>query len=256
LPRIRVDFADHVGTIAFDCYANRNALSAPLIEEVLAALANFGAQRARAVILTSAAPNPVWSSGHDVTELPLADRDPLPFNDPLERLLRAVRELSGPVLAMVHGSVWGGACALIMNSDIVIGDESCAFAITPATLGLPYTASGNQHFMSRLPLNVVKEMFFSAEPIDAQRAERVGIVNQIVPAAELEATTRSLAATIATRSPEANAAFKAQVRILSDAAALSPTTFEYIQGLRRAVYSGADYHEGIQAFLAKRKPRF
>ena len=256
MPKIRVAFSDHVGSIAFDSYANRNALSAPLIEEVLAALAEFRTQRARVVILTSAAQNPVWSSGHDVNELPTADLDPLPFNDPLECLLRAVREFPAPVLAMVHGSVWGGACDLIMNCDIVIGDETCSFAITPAKLGLPYNASGIQHFMSRLPLNVVKEMFFSAEPIGSQRAERVGIVNQIVPAAELEAATRALAATIATRSPEANAAFKAQVRILSDAAALSPTTFEYIQGLRREVYSGADYHEGIQAFLEKRKPRF
>jgi methylmalonyl-CoA decarboxylase len=253
---IRVDRADHVGTIAFDSYANRNALGGALIEETLAALERFRADRVRAVILTTAAPNPVWSSGHDVKELPIADRDPLPFDDPLECLLRAVREFPAPVLAMVHGSVWGGACDLIVNCDIVLGDETCTFAITPAKLGLPYNASGIQHFMSRLPLNIVKEMFFSAEPIDARRAELVGIVNHIVPVAQLEATTRALAAKIASRSPEANAAFKTQVRLLSDAAALSPTTFEYIQSLRREVYSGADYHEGITAFLEKRKPRF
>lgn len=253
---IQVQFAEHVGTIAFDNYASRNALSSALIEETLAALTTFREQRARVVILTTAAPNPVWSSGHDVKELPIADRDPLPFNDPLECLLRAVREFPAPVIAMVHGSVWGGACDLIVNCDIVVGDETCAFAITPAKLGLPYNASGIQHFMSRLPLNIVKEMFFTAEPIDAKRAELVGIVNHVVPAAELEAKTRALAATIASRSPESNAAFKAQVRILSDAAALSPTTFEYIQSLRREVYSGADYHEGIRAFLEKRKPRF
>jgi methylmalonyl-CoA decarboxylase len=256
MPTIRVACADDVGTIAFDSYGNRNALSSALIEETLAALARFREQRVRAVILTTAAPNPVWSSGHDVTELPIADRDPLPFDDPLECLLRAVREFPAPVLAMVHGSVWGGACDLIVNCDIVLGDETCTFAITPAKLGLPYNASGIQHFMSRLPLNIVKEMFFSAEPIDARRAELVGIVNHIVPAAELEATTRALAAKIASRSPEANAAFKTQVRLLSDAAALSPTTFEFIQSLRRQVYSGADYHEGITAFLEKRKPRF
>ena len=55
---------------------------------------------------------------------------------------------------------------------------------------------------------------------------------------------------------EANAAFKTQVRLLGDAASLSPSTFEYIQSLRREVYSGADYHEGIRAFLEKRTPRF
>ena len=234
MPSIRSELADQIGTIAFDSYANRNALSSGLIGEVLAALATLREAKARVVILTTAAPNLVWSSGHDVKELPVADQDPLPFDDPLEKLLRAVREFPAPVMAMVHGSVWGGACDLIMSCDVVIGDESCSFAITPAKLGLPYNVSGIQHFMSRLPLNVVKEMFFSAEPIGAARAEQVGIVNQIVRRRS-QAATRALAKTIASRSPHANAAFKAQVRILSDAGALSPSTFELSRASTRSL---------------------
>ncbi len=256
MSRIRTDLADHVGTIAFDSYENRNALSAALIADVVEALAGFRARGARVAILTTADPNPVWSSGHDVKELPVADQDPLPWDDPLERLLRAVRSFPAPVMAQVHGSVWGGACDLIMNCDVVLGDESCSFAITPAKLGLPYNISGIQHFLSRLPQNVVKEMFFAAEPIGASRALQVGIVNQIVPAAELAAATRALAAIVASRSPQANAAFKEQVRILSEASAITPATYEYIQNLRRNVFSGPDYREGIRAFLEKRKPRF
>lgn len=256
MPLIRTSLADAIGTIAFDRGAKRNALSAGLIAECLVALDEFRNQGARAVVLRSAAPSGVWSAGHDIAELPNADVDPLPYDDPLEQLLRAVKAFPAPVLAMVQGSVWGGACDLIMACDLVYADETGTFAITPAKLGLPYNIAGFLNFLNRLPLNVVKEMFFSADPISADRAEQVGIVNRIVPAAELEGTTYAMARTFTTRSSAAIAAAKEAIRVLSESASINPVTFEYLHGLRRGVYFGADYHEGIAAFLQKRAPQF
>jgi methylmalonyl-CoA decarboxylase len=256
MPLIRTTLADAIGTIAFDRDAKRNALSAGLIGETIAALDDFKARRARAVVLRSAGAGKVWSAGHDVEELPKADVDPLPYSDPLERLLRAVKAFPAPVIAMVHGSVWGGACDLVMACDLVYGDESCSFAITPAKLGLPYNVAGLLNFMSRLPLNVVKEMFFSAEPIPAERAERVGIVNRLVPATELEAATYAMARTFTTRSAAAIASAKESIRILSESVPINPEVFEYLHGLRRDVYFGPDYREGTAAFLEKRKAKF
>jgi len=253
---VQTDFADWIGTIAFDNYAKRNALSADVIAEVIAALEQLKSERARAIVLRSASNEKVWSAGHAVDELPKADVDPLPYSDPLEQLLRAVKSFPAPIIAMVHGSVWGGACDLIMACDIVIADETSAFAITPAKLGLPYNAEGFLDFMARLPLTIVKEMFFTADPIPAERAERVGIVNMIVPAAELENRTYAMARTIATRSPAAIAACKEAIRVLSEAVSINPGTYEYLHGLRRSVYMGPDYHEGIKAFLEKRPPKF
>ena len=253
---IQTDYADWIGTIAFDNYAKRNALGADLITEVIAALDRFKTQGARAVVLRSARDEKVWSSGHDVDELPKANIDPLPYSDPLERILRAVKSFPAPVIAMVHGSVWGGACDLIMACDIVIADETSAFAITPAKLGLPYNMEGILDFLARLPLAIVKEMFFTADPIPADRAEHIGIVNMIVPAAELEARTYAMARTIATRSPAAVAASKEAIRVLSEAIAINPGTYEYLHGLRRDVYMGRDYKEGIQAFVDKRLPKY
>jgi methylmalonyl-CoA decarboxylase len=65
-------------------------------------------------------------------------------------------------IAMVHGSVWGGACDLIMSCDLVFGDETSAFAITPAKIGVPCNVAGLLNFLSRVPLTIAKEMFFTA----------------------------------------------------------------------------------------------
>jgi methylmalonyl-CoA decarboxylase len=256
MPLVQTTSSDHIGTVAFDHYAKRNALSRALIADVLASFDQLKSERVQAVVLRSAAHDKVWSAGHDIDELPKAGIDPLPYGDPLERLLRAVKTFPAPVIAMVHGSVWGGACELVMACDIVLADETCSFAITPAKLGVPYNAAGFLNFISRLPLNVVKEMFFTAETVSAERAERVGIVNALLPEAELEARTYAMAKTITQRSPSAIAAYKEAIRVLSEAVAINPDTYEYLHGLRRDVYFGSDYHEGIKAFLEKRPPRF
>src|SRR5208282_3097890 len=125
---------DKVGTLALDNFAKRNALGATTVQEMLDALSEFARQGVRAVVLRTAEMRDVWSAGHDIDELPVRGVDPLPFADPLEELLRSVRGYLGAVIAMVHGTVWGGACDLVLNCDLVVGDETAAFAVTPARL--------------------------------------------------------------------------------------------------------------------------
>lgn len=105
-------------------------------------------------------------------------------------------------------------------------------------------------------LNLAREMFFTAQPVAAERALRVGLLNHLVPAAELEDFTYNLAREIAANSPLSISVIKEQFRLLANALPLSPETFERIQGLRRLVYDSGDYQEGLKAFLEKRKPVF
>jgi methylmalonyl-CoA decarboxylase len=234
---ITSNLTDGVGTIAFDNYAHRNALSSALIAEAIAAFDGMRAD-ARVVVLRAASKNPVWSAGHDLHELSPKGQDPLAWHDPLEQLLRAVADFPAPVIAMIDGSVWGGACDLALDCDIALGDESASFAFVPAKIGLPYNLSGVQRFLARLPPNVALEMACTADAVDAERALRVGLLNHLVPAADLEARTYAMAKTIAGRHREAIAAFKAQARQLLAAPAISPERLEYLEAVRWAVYAG------------------
>ena len=252
---IYVQASEHVGTITLNQPAKRNALSEPLVEESLSALVGFEKNGVRAVVIRAAPDAKVWSAGHDISELPQG-KDPLPYSDSLERLLRAIKRFPTPIIAMVHGSVWGAATDLVLSCDIIVGDETCSFAITPVNIGLAYNTAGLLTFMRRLPLNLVKEMFFTANPVKAEEAAKWGILNHLVPAPDLEKFTYDLARQITTKAPLVVSTVKEQLRALTEAHPVPPEIFERIQELRHRVYQSKDYQEGINAFREKRKPVF
>ncbi len=111
-------------------------------------------------------------------------------------------------------------------------------------------------FLDACSLRIAKEMAFTAKPIAAARAERLGIVNHMVSDEELEAFTYSVASEIAENAPLSISVMKEQLRMLSGAHPMSPRRFERVQGLRRIVYDSNDYAEGIRAFCEKRNPKF
>lgn len=247
----------HVATITFNHPETRNSLSRQVLENMLRAIDAFSADPdVRVLVLRAPSGSKVWSSGFNIHELPVSGRDPLSYNDPLECVLRAIQRFHSPVIAMIEGSVWGGACDLSFVCDIAIGCPSSSFAITPAKLGLPYNISGVMHFFNIVGPRIAREMFYTAEPISADRALQVGILNHLVSTEELESFTYNLAQRIAANAPLANRVMKEQMRLLADSYPLRPETFEYVQGLRRLVYDSSDYQEGKDAFLEKRDPVF
>jgi len=171
-------------------------------------------------------------------------------------MLRAVEHFPVPVIAMIDGSVWGGAFELVVVCDLATGTPNASFAITPANIGVPYNSTGLMHFINALGMHTVKEMFFSARPIDAERALQVGVLNRLVPANDLERVTYDLARGISANSPLSISVVKEQLRILGNAHPLSPETFERIQSLRQAVFDSHDYAEGTRAIREKRTPVF
>jgi methylmalonyl-CoA decarboxylase len=254
---VQVDGDELVRTFTLRDPDRRNALSAALLREFIEALALATADGVRVAVVTTEPVHGVWSAGHDITELPDGDRDPLTWDNPLEEALRAIRLCPFPVIAAVDGSVWGGACDLAITCDLLLATSTSQFAITPTRLGIPYNTEGIAHFLSALPVHVVKEMFFTADPIEASRAWQLGIVNELVDDyQELSAACERWAQRIATRAPLAIQAIKAEISTLSDARHLTSNEFERLNALRTRAWMSADYREGLAAFHERRDPKF
>jgi methylmalonyl-CoA decarboxylase len=251
---ILAEISDGIGTITLNYEIKRNALSEQLVHAIAATFEKFKAERVRVAILRAQPGAKVWSAGHNVAELPLGGLDPLGWQDPLRMLIREVEAFPAPVIALIEGSVWGGACELVFACDMIVATPEATFAATPAKLGVPYNATGLLTFLNAAPPHIAKELLFTSRPMTAARLERQGIINHVVPATEIAEFTHDMAQTIAHNSPLAIGVMKEQLRILAAAHALSPADFERIQGLRRVVYNSRDYAEGINAFKEKRKP--
>lgn len=252
---VDVTVDQHIGTLTMNYPQKRNALCRALVDELVAALDDMRSAEVRVVILRAAKGARVWSAGHDVGELPLK-RDPLGWDDPLRYLIRHIECFRAPVIAMIEGTVWGGASETAFACDLVIASPDASFAVTPARLGVPYNVSGMLTFLNAADIRIIKEMAFTAKPMSARRAEHLGIINYVVPNDELEAFTLGIAGEIAANAPLSVSVMKEQLRILAGAQSMSPELFERVQGLRRVVYDSDDYEEGIRAFKEKRTPIF
>ena len=201
MSHVTIDAKGVIGIITLDHAAKRNALSKPLVDEVMAALQDFGRRRLRVVILRAAPGARVFSAGHDVDELPEGRRDPLGWDDPLRYLIREIENFPAPVIAMIEGSVWGGACEAVFACDLIIAAPGATFAVTPAKLGVPYNISGMLTFLNAASPRIAKEMAFTARPMTAARLEHLGMINHVVALADLETFTLELANGVAANSP-------------------------------------------------------
>lgn len=234
-----------------------NAISADLANAIVHAMESSEKHGARVLVLRAEPGVSTWSAGHDISELPTDGQDPLTWSNSLEHLLRRVRAIPIPVIAAVEGGVWGGACDLVVSVDLVVAVESATFAITPVKLGVPYNTAGVAHFLAAMPVHVVKEMFYTADPIDAKRAHELGIVNRLAKDPDdLLVQSLALAHRISTRAPLALRAIKAEVRALTDASPMTSDVFEKLTSLRRSAWASEDYKEGLKAFNERRAADF
>jgi len=251
---VLVSQQDDIGFITLNHEEKRNALSREMVHDIIEALSAFKQQQIRVAILRARPGTTVWSAGHDVMELPESGRDPLEWEDPLRYLIREIENFPAPVIAMIEGTVWGGACETVFACDLIVATPNATFAVTPAKLGVPYNVSGMVTFLNAASLRIMKEMAFTAQPMTAERAERLGMINYVVPSDELEPFTVQLARKMTANAPLSISVMKEQLRILAGARPMAPQGFERVQGLRRVVYNSDDYQEGIRAFKEKRKP--
>lgn len=255
---VSVSIKDRVCFIEMQNPKRLNCLSEEMCRDLVRALDEGYRRECVAIVIKAQCSHGVWSAGHDIRELPQDGSDPLAYDVPMERMLHKIQEVAIPVIACVDGTVWGGACDLCLSCDMIIASDNATFAITPAKIGIPYNASGLLHFINQLGLNKAREMFFLATPIEANDALNVGLINRVAPREELDMVLEEhFLVPLRRNSVLSISAIKRQFRILSKSSAVIPSeSFERINAYRTRVYQGADYLEGIHAFLEKRQPQF
>lgn len=234
---------------------SRNRLTTPMLEEGRALLTKAVLDGVRVVILRAEPVKGIWSSGHDISEIPLEGQEHV-WANPLENFLEYYRRLPVATIAEVGGNVWGGACELVLSSDLVVAGADVRMAITPAKLGVGYPASGVARFLACLPAQTVARMFLTAEPITMREAHALGAVTEIVDdLADLPEAARTWADKIIGNAPLTIAATKAALAELSDAH-LPPEARHRVDETVARAWTSKDLAEGVKAFTERRPPEF
>ena len=254
MPHVIASLDGAVATIRLHDPARRNALGTAMLTEFVAAFRAMGPE-VRAVVVRAGPEDRVWCAGFDIAEL-APGVDPLRHGGLLQEAFGCIRDCPAPVIAMLHGSAWGGGCDLALRCDVAIADPTCTLAFTPAKLGLPYDPAGLLNVLLRAGRAVAIEMFATAAPVAAERALRTGLLSHVVRAEELEAFTYDMARGVAALAPLSVAAAKAQLNALAEAMPLSSAQAEAIQAVRARALASEDYAEGLRAFAERRSPSF
>jgi len=255
MPAIRTETTDAVLTITLDRPDALNAFDRAMKGELLAALKAADRDRAvRVLIITGA--GRAFSAGQDLKER----QDPgaadliTELRTRYNPLILAMRRLEKPIIAAVNGVAAGAGCSLALACDLVIASEQARFIQAFSRVGL-VPDSGSTWFLPRLMGYArAAEMTFLAEPMDAATAERLGLVNRVVPGDRLMDEARALAERLAGAAPLALALTKRALNRAMGADLASQLDYE--AQLQAVAGASADHAEGVAAFVAKRPPAF
>lgn len=250
------EIKDYIGTITFEDREGLNRMGKAFMGEFQECMRKMEAKNVRAVIIRAAEGCRVWSTGADISELPPVGLDPQSYEMNFMASLRMIRRLQCPVIAMIDATCWGGGCHFAFTCDIVVATNKASFAMTPVKVGVPYATPALLDFTKVVGLHIAKEMFFTALPLSAERAESLGLVNHLVSSGDLEDFTYNLAAAITNNAPLAITTLKEQFRLIGESVSISAEDNQHLELLRSKVYQGSDYEEGKQSFLQKRPAKF
>ncbi|HVH78361.1 MAG TPA: enoyl-CoA hydratase/isomerase family protein [Stellaceae bacterium] len=207
----------------------------------------------RVLVLTGTGKS--FSSGYHIgalLERKAGTPEPGQADDTFETVVNRLETLRVPTIAALQGSVYGGATDLALACDFRIGVGGMRMLMPAARLGIIYYPSGIERYVSRLGVGAAKRLFLTAEPIDAEEMQRIGYLDEIVPAPQLAARVDALAAALAANAPLALGGLK---RAINEVAAGRLDRNALAEARARAAAS-ADHDEALRAWSEKRKPVF
>ncbi len=257
-PKLLLEKDGPIGWIIFNQPEKRNAVSQEMWQLMPEYVGDVAADDAIRVVVLRGAGDRAFVAGADISEFKdrrrnMADEEE--YRKVSARGHDALATLSKPLLAMIHGSCVGGGVSIAIACDIRLAAADARFGIPAARLGLGYHYHGMEKLMRLVGPSYTKEIFFTARTDwTAQDALRIGLVNQVVPRAELEAFTRDYALTISRNAPLTLRSAKASVDQLVRAPA--ERDLALLDRLIADCFNSEDYQEGVKAFAEKRRPHF
>jgi len=243
-----------IGWIVFDHLERRNAISSQMWRAIPPAAKALDEDDAVRVIVMRGAGEEAFVAGADISEFEQlrSGESGQRYEEENGRAFASLQAVAKPVVAMIHGFCIGGGVGLALCADLRYAADDATFAIPAARLGLGYPPHGVESLVRVVGYAAAKEILFTARRFGAEEGARRGLLNAVLPKAELEGFVRKLAADIASNAP---LTVRSAKRVLGALAAGGRDLGAAIESVREC-FASEDYKEGVRAFLEKRKPQF
>jgi enoyl-CoA hydratase/carnithine racemase len=248
---LKVERQKNYATFSLNRPEKRNALNEVLmraLDEAIASVEND--KKIRAVILRANGAG--FCSGIDLAEADRLEGGHNPVG--IERVFHRLENLSVPTIAAIQGAALAGGCELALHCDLRIAAEDLRMGMTVARVGLLVPYDFIRKLIEIIGAANTAQILFTAEPVDAQSALRMGMVHDVVPNAKLESAAIALAEKVSSNAPLSLRAMKRSMR--RSLIASNDAWHDDILELGRNVRTSKDAREGIRAFLEKRKPNW
>jgi enoyl-CoA hydratase/carnithine racemase len=246
-----------IGWIIFNNPAKRNAMSMDMYLALADVLADFSRDAAVRVVILKGAGDKAFVSGADISEFKerRAAADAMAEYDAASnRAAKALRECPKPTIAMIRGFCMGGGMGTAVNCDIRIAADDARFGVPAAKLGVGYRYERLKQLEALVGPSFTMEIFYTGRQFTAQEALAMGLINRLVPVADLEQYVLDYANTIAGNAPLTIAAVKQSVLQMGKNEAARDIAL--CDRMVDACFASKDYIEGRDAFMEKRKPAF
>jgi len=246
-----------IGLITFNQPEKRNAMSMEMWIGLGDILTEFEADDTISVVVLSGSGDKAFVSGADISQFE-KHRHNAAAQKEYDRLTGIGRDkfhaFTKPIIARIRGFCMGGGLAIAMATDLRIATPDSQFGIPAARLSVAYASESIKRLIDLVGPAHARMILYSARRIDGHEAERIGLINQCVPAEELDEAVMSLARTISENAPLSVRASKLTIaEMLKDE---SQRDMRAIKEIGEACFNSADFKEGRTAFMEKRPPRF
>jgi enoyl-CoA hydratase len=246
-----------VGYVIFNNPERHNAVSLDMWEAAGHYLADFANDKAIRVVVFTGAGGKAFVSGADISkfESERSSKEAIDrYNAAVDKAYTSIYEFPKPTIAMIQGYCIGGGVGLAMCCDLRICSDNSKFGVPAAKLGLGYGFSGIKKLVDVVGPSFAKEIFYTARQFTAAEAKDMGLVNRVLPVAELESYVKNYAETIGGNAPLTVDAVKYIVgQVVKEE---SKRDLKKCADLVAQCFASSDYIEGRTAFMEKRKPQF